>query len=331
MKVLLVGDAARQAERLSRLLDDGTEVVALPREAAHAADLDGRIDPADVVVSLRFARPAGRMPRFALLHLPGAGLDGVDLGALHPATAVCNVYEHEGPIAEYVMWAMLQHVLRPERMRFAAGAWSDAHRSRVPHGELAGRTVGLFGFGRIGRAIAVRAQAFGMRVATLDRPSVGGPEAPVDLRIPDADLSALLRESDFVVLCAPLDDSTRGRFGDAEFAAMRRDAVLVNVARAEIVQQAALHAALVGGRIGGAVLDVWYAYPAGADDRVAPSTLPIADLPNVVATAHSSAWTDALPERRWRVIADNVRRLRDGRALENLVRAPRPDPIGARA
>lgn len=323
MKVLLVGDAARQAHRLRALLDDGTEVVALPREAGQSADFDGDVGPGDVVVSLRFVRPAGRMPRFALLHLPGAGLDGVDLDALDPATAVCNVYEHEGPIAEYVLWAMLQHALRPDRMRFASAGWSDAHRSRVPHGELAGRTVGLFGFGRIGRAIAVRARAFGMRVATLDRPSLAGADAPVDLRVPADDLPALLAASDFVVLCAPLDATTRGRFGDAEFAAMRRDAVLVNVARAEIVQEAALHAALVDGRIAGAVLDVWYAYPAGADDRVTPSTLPIANLPNVVATAHSSAWTDALPARRWRVIADNVRRLRDGRPLVNLVRGPR--------
>jgi phosphoglycerate dehydrogenase-like enzyme len=330
VKVLLLGDAGRQAERLSRLLADGTEVVVLPREAMRAGEHDGRIAEDDVVVSLRFSRPAGRMPRFALLQVPGAGLDGVELDALPPSTAVCNVFEHETPIAEYVMWALLRHVLQPERMAFSAGSWSDAYRARVPHGELAGRTVGLFGFGRIGRAIAVRARAFGMRVATLDR-SIGDAAGLVDLRVPADDLPALLRESDYLVLCAPLTDATRGRFGDAELRTMKRDAVLVNVSRAELVQEAALYRALADGSIGGAVLDVWYAYPAGTEDRVEPSTLPLPGLPNVVATAHSSAWTHALPERRYRLIADNVRRLREGRPLLNLVRAPRTDFTGARA
>lgn len=322
MKVLLLGDAGRHAERLARLLDDGTPVVALPREAVRSPDFDDRIDARDVVVSLRFARPAGRMPDFALLHVPGAGLDGISLDALHPGTAVCNVYEHEGPIAEYVMWALLRHALQPERMGFTAASWSDTYRSRAPHDELAGRTVGLFGFGRIGRAIAERARAFGMRVATLDRPSLGDAAALVDLRVPDSDLPALLRESDYLVLCAPLTDATRARFGAAEFAAMRPGSVLVNVSRAELVDEAALYDALADRRIAGAVLDVWYAYPGGTDDQVAPSRLPLLELPNVIGTAHSSAWTHALPERRYRTIAENVRRLRDGRPLLNLVRAP---------
>jgi phosphoglycerate dehydrogenase-like enzyme len=115
----------------------------------------------------------------------------------------------------------------------------------------------------------------------------------------------------------------------AELAAMKRDAVLINVSRAELVDEAALYRALSGGTIGGAVLDVWYGYPKGSDDRVAPSTLPLLDLPNVVATAHSSAWTEALPGRRYAVIADNLKRLREGRPLVNEVRAARTAPNGA--
>lgn len=330
MRVFLLGDAGRQAARLSAMLGGGIEVVALPREATASADRDGDIGPSDVVVSLRFSRPGTTAPRFALLQVPGAGLDGIDFDCLHPATAVCNVFEHEGPIAEYVLWALLERELRPERMRFTAETWSDVYRARPPHGELGGRTIGILGFGRIGRAIAVRARAFGMRVATLDR-SLPADEPLVDLRVPRDDLDALLRESDYLVLCAPLTDATRGMIGAAQLAAMKRDAVLVNVSRAELVDEDALHRALADGTLGGAVLDVWYAYPKGTDDRVAPSRRPLLELPTVLATAHSSAWTHALPERRYRVIADNILRLRDGRPLVNEVRAARTGIDGAPA
>ena len=327
MKVFLLGDAGRQAQRLTGLLGESFEVEALPREANLSDRWDAGIGPNDVLVSLRFSRPGARAPRFALLHVPGAGLDGIDLTCLDPATAVCNVYEHEGPIAEYVLWAMLNHELRPERMAFTARTWSDVYRSRPLHGELAGRTVGIFGFGRIGRAIAVRARAFGMRIAILDQ--FAGEVAPLfDLRVPSEDLPALLRESDYLVLCAPLDDSTRGRFGQAELAAMKRDAVLINVSRAELVQEEALYRALSEGVIGGAVLDVWYGYPKGSDDHVAPSTRPLLDLPNVLATAHSSAWTASLLARRYALIADNIKRLRDRRPLINEVRAAGTTPNG---
>jgi len=328
MKVFLLGDAGRQAQRLTDLLGDGFAVETLPREATVSERWDAAIGPNDAVVSLRFSRPGAVAPRFALLHVPGAGLDGIDLTCLDPGTAVCNVYEHEGPIAEYVLWAMLSHELCPERMAFTASNWSDVYRSRPPHGELAGRTVGIFGFGRIGRAIAIRARAFGMRVAVID-PFVGDLAPLFDLRVPSDDLPALLRESDYVVLAAPLDDSSRGRFGKTEFAAMKRDAVLINVSRAELVQEEALYRALSEGAIGGAVLDVWYGYPKGSDDHVAPSTQPLLELPNVVATPHSSAWTRALPARRYAVIADNLKRLRDGRPLVNEVRPARRSSSGA--
>jgi phosphoglycerate dehydrogenase-like enzyme len=328
MKVLLLGDAGRQADRLSGLLGPHIDVVALPREATSTNRFDAQIGPDDAVVSLRFSRGGGAAPRFALLHVPGAGLDGIDFASLDADTAVCNVFEHEGPIAEYVLWAMLRHALRPERMAFTAESWSDVYRARPPHAELAGRCVGIFGFGRIGRAIAVRARAFGMRVATLDR-SLGDATDLVDVRVPRDDLPALTRACDYLVLCAPLNDTTRGCLGAAELAAMKRGAVLINVSRAELVDEGALYRALADGTIGGAVLDVWYGYPSGTDDRVAPATQPFLDLPNVVATAHSSAWTHALPERRYRVIADNVLRLRAGTPLVNEVRPARAATHGA--
>ena len=323
MKVVLIGDAARQQGVLASLVPDLT-IVTLPREAGNSAEFDSSIATDDVVVSIRFKRPNGA-PRFALLHVPGAGLDGIDLAALQPGCRVCNVFEHEIPIAEYALHAMLGWELQPEAMRFTAKGWGEAHRNRKPHGELAGKTLGIIGFGRIGRAVAERARACGMRIATLDR-SIGQYAALVDERIAPDGLHRLLGMSDYVVLACPLTKSTRGLIGKAELAAMRDTGVLINVSRAEIADEAALYQALAEQKIGGAILDVWYRYPAGADDNPEPSAFPFLDLPNVVATPHSSAWTTALPGRRYRIIAENIRRLSAGEPLLNQV-WPEPHTI----
>ena len=319
MRVHLIGDAGRQKDVIAPLLPpavSGIEI--LPREAASSDAFDGRIGADDVVITLRLKR-SGQAPAFRLLHVPGAGLDGIDFDRLAPSCRVCNVFEHEVPIAEYVLGSMLNWRLGLDRMRFTAAGWGDAHRGRVPHGELAGSTVGIVGFGRIGREVARRAQAFGMRVATLDRRLSKVDGALVDERIPAGDLPRLLGLSDFVVLACPLNDATRGMIDREALAAMKPSGVLVNVSRAEIADETALYEALRDRVIAGAVLDVWYRYPAGADDNPEPSKFPFLDLPNVVATPHASAWTENLPGRRYRIIAENIRRLAAGEPLLNQV------------
>ena len=100
--------------------------------------------------------------------------------------------------------------------------------------------------------------------------------------------------------------------------------MLINISRAPIVDEEALYDVLSRRTIGGAVLDVWYGYPAGADDQVAPASFRFEGLSNAVCTPHSSAWTSRLPERRYAFIAQNIDRLVAGEPLLNLVRAPAP-------
>ena len=127
--------------------------------------------------------------------------------------------------------------------------------------ELAGRTFGVFGFGRIGRAAARRARAFGMEVLYCSR-SAAPPALAAELGARRVDLATLLGESDVVSLHAPLTDATRHRFGAAELAAMKPGAILVNTARGPLVDEAALVDALAAGRLGGAGLDVYEHEPA---------------------------------------------------------------------
>lgn len=326
MRIFMIGEAANHAEKLAGALRAPCPIVPLPREAAFDAAADAEIGPEDVVISLRFQRPAGAAPAFRLLHVPGAGLDGIALDRLHPGTAVCNVFEHEIPIAEFVLACILERAidLQGMRARFDPDRWAETYRNRVPHDEIHGSTMGLIGFGRIGRAIAARARAFGLRILAVD--AARGDPGPADAVLPPERLDEVLAAADWLVIACPLTAQTRGLIDARALAAMKPGAVLINISRAEIADQADLYAALRDGTIGGAVLDVWYRYPQASDDAASPADFPFQDLPGVVCTPHSSAWTRDLPHRRYGAIAANIDRLRRGEALSNLVRAPAAAP-----
>lgn len=319
MKVYLLGDAVHQRERLSKLLAIPHEIVCVPDREPLG---DGPLE-ADVVISMRFDRRDAEQFRCRLLHLPGAGADGIEFSALPDGCWVCNVYEHEGPIAEYVLLAMLELEIRLFQMslEFTPETWARVYRARRPHGELAGKRVGIIGFGHIGREIARRAKPFGMRVAAVTRTPLAK-DAEADWFGSIEALPELLAQSDFVVVACPLNDQTHGLIGAEQLRRMKPSAFLINVARAEIVVEEDLYQALAGRTIAGAALDVWYRYPDNGAVRVAPSRYPFHELPSVICTPHSSAWTDELFERRCRVIARNIERLESGEALQNVIRSP---------
>jgi phosphoglycerate dehydrogenase-like enzyme len=320
MKVFMVGEAGRYAEIMRRALPasirDALDAIGLPREAAHSDAHDGEIRPGDIVVSLRLRRDGRGLPPMRLLHVPGAGLDGIDLEALAPTTTVCNVFEHEGPIAEFVLASVLEWEIGLAALRasFTPERWSSLYRARSPHGEIRGKTLGILGFGQIGRAIAERARPFGMRLLALDPAGGAGEEI-----LPPARLPTLLERADYVVAACPLTDETRGMIDRDAIERMKPSAVLVNVSRAEIVEEAALYAALREQRIRGASLDVWYRYPSGGEDEVEPAAYPFHALPNVICTPHSAAWTHELMERRYAVIAANIAAIVLGGPLQNVV------------
>ena len=324
MRIALWDIAATQRKRLEALLPDD-EFVEVAADPPQPVDLD-------VVIASRFAAKDTNRARFRLLQLPGAGTDKIDFSAVPGEPWVCNAFEHETPIAEYVFAAILDHTLRFHALSEEIGrnGWAGAYFNRVPHGEVSGSTLGLVGFGHISQAIARRAKAFDMRVVAVAATRRDGGRVPNVDWIGTADrLPELLEQSDFVVLACPLNNSTRGMIGARELGRMKPTALLVNIARAEIVVEKDLFDALSGGAIGGAVIDTWYRYPTSVDDRVEPANFPFAGLANVRMTAHSAGWTDGVWDRRTRVFADNIMRLREGRPLVNVVRAPAADALRA--
>jgi phosphoglycerate dehydrogenase-like enzyme len=277
---------------------------------------------ADAMVSMSWKGKVPPAPDLKLLQLPGAGTDDVDFTLLAPATAVCNCFEHEIGIAEYALAAMLEWTIGMRRMDagMRRGDWTGSYLCGPLHGELHGKTLGILGYGRIGREVARRALAFGMEVRACSR------TPKVDDLIGRVDgveaLHGMLQGADFLVVAAPLTERTRGLIDAAALAAMKASAVVINVSRGAVIDERALYDALRSRRISGAVIDVWYRYPAKGQCTASPATLPFHELDNIVMTPHASAWTEGLLPRRNRAIADNLNRLARGAPLVNVVRAP---------
>lgn len=313
--------AVHHVERLrAKLRSPWNLVTYMPDEPR--AKLEAAMAKATALVSFRFGRMFPVGPSLRLVQIPAGGYDTIELNALPPGCALCNVYEHEIGIAEYVFMGMLEFVIQRRAMEtaFRRHEWPDgAALFGRTHGELFGKTIGLIGFGHIGAAIAERARAFGMRVMTATR-TPAKTTAAADWAAGMERLGELLGTADFVIVCCPLTAETRGLLGAAELALLKPTAVLINIARGEIIDEQALYATLRDRRIAGAVIDVWYRYPKADAPRMAPSRFPFHELDNVIMTPHASCWTDALFERRWTVIAENLDRLVDGRPLRNVIR-----------
>jgi phosphoglycerate dehydrogenase-like enzyme len=193
-----------------------------------------------------------------------------------------------------------------------------AGRPGALRSELGSQTIGLLGFGHIGKAIAAQAKAFGMRVVVANRSAVPRSEL-VDASYGLDRLQSFMGSADAIVVSLPLSGETEGIVGAPELAAMRPDAIIINVGRGPVINEQALFDALKQRRIGGAVIDTWYNYPAPDKPQTQPGTLPFNELTDLVMTPHMSGWTTGTVLRRQQTIAENIRRLSANEALLNVV------------
>jgi (S)-sulfolactate dehydrogenase len=266
--------------------------------AAEAAEADALIVRNRTQV--RGALLAGA-PRLRVVGRLGVGLDNIDLPgceargiAVIPATGA-----NAQAVAEYVIGTALLLLRGAYRStgEVAAGKWPRAALSSGR--EIAGKALGIVGFGDIGRRVARLGRALGMEAAAHD---VALPaSAPVwrDEQVEPRDLDALLGASDVVTLHVPLVAATRNLIDGRRLAAMRRGAILVNTARGGVVDEAALGAALASGHLGGAALDVFEQEPL-------PAGSPLANAPNLVLTPHVAGLTQEANARVSTMIAERV-------------------------
>jgi len=282
-KVVLTDYVWESLDVERRTLEDVAELVALkatrPEEfLPEAADCDGLLTTYAGPIT---AEVMARMPRCKIIARYGIGVDTIDLEAAtaagiivtnNPTYCIDEVAEH----ALALLLACARKVVLYDRL-VRAGRWE------VPPGKpifrLAGRTLGLVGFGNIGRAVARRAAALGLRILYHDPFVEPGRAGAPGERVALADL---LRAADFVSLHAPLTRETRGLIGDEAFALMKPTAWLINCARGPIVDTAALVRALDAGRLAGCALDT-------TDPEPLPDAHPLRGRDNVILTPHA-AW-----------------------------------------
>lgn len=231
----------------------------------------------------------------------GVGLDNIDVAAcaargmqVIPATGANAL-----SVAEYVVTSalMLLRGAYQATPAVASGAWP---RNALSNGrEIAGKTLGLVGFGSIGQLTAGLARGLGMQVIACDAVMGAGHPAFAAAGVRCVSLDDLVATADVVSLHVPLDDGTRGMFGATRLAAMKRGAVLVNSARGGIVDEPALCAALRNGHLGGAAIDVFASEPLAASAH-------FVDCPNLLLTPHVAGVCAESNERVSFLIADKL-------------------------
>ncbi|MFO0995429.1 MAG: 2-hydroxyacid dehydrogenase [Alphaproteobacteria bacterium] len=318
--VLWGGAALPYAEGLAQALETSWSIapVAANAEARTVAEAFGA---ATALITTHLDASLPSAPRLRLVQVPAAGYDGIALAALPKGVTLCNCFEHEPAVAEYAMLAMLEWCVRlgDADRAVRAGDWTRAARfGAAPNAELHGRTVAIVGLGRIGRAVARRAKAFGMRVLAANR-TVRAGNAEVDELRGLESLAATLADADFVIVACALTPETTGLIGKAALAAMKPSAVIINVARGAVIDEEALWDALVKKRIGGAVIDTWWRYPTAARTDYADWLHRWDRLDNVILSPHLAGWSHGTAARRTIAMARNLDRLQRGQPLENVV------------
>ncbi len=280
-------------------------------------DLAERLGDYDAVIVRSATKLTGelieRAGRLKVIGRAGVGVDNVDVvAATRHGIVVANAPESTVVSAAEHTIGLLVALARNIPQAHAAlkqGRWERAEHGGV---ELAGKTLGVLGFGRIGQQVARRAAGLGMRVVAYD-PFVARDryrELAVE-RLESAD--ELLAACEFVSLHLPLTAETRGSIGRAAFARMRDGVRIVNAARGELIDEEALVEALHSGKVAGAALDVFSAEP---------YTGPLLELPNVVVTPHLAASTGEAQDRAGVIVAEQVAAALEGGVVTNAVNIP---------
>jgi phosphoglycerate dehydrogenase-like enzyme len=245
-----------------------------------------------------------------LIQVLSAGYDGIDIERLRKlGIPLCNNGgANSYAVAEHAIMLMLAACRQlPElEQLMRAGKWKSNRFGEEEEHEIAGKTIGIIGLGMIGKTLARRLAGFEVNLLYTDpvRPS---PEEAARLNVAYREFDDLLRESDIVTLHAPADRTTYRMICERTLALMKRDAILINCARGELVDEAALYTALKDGRIAAAGLDTFDPEPPRPDN-------PLLKLPNVVLTPHAAGPTWESWPKRWANSYANVERVARGEA-----------------
>jgi D-3-phosphoglycerate dehydrogenase len=279
-------------------------------------DSEASLDDADALIVRSATKVTAELiasaPKLRVIGRAGVGVDNVDVdAATRRGIVVANAPESNVVSAAEHTVGLLVALARNIPQAHAAlreGRWE---RSKWGGVELADKTLGVLGFGRIGRQVARRAIGLQMKVVAYD-PYVGI-ERFRELGVERAEFDEVLAQSDFITLHLPLNDETRGAIGADAITKMREGARIVNAARGELIDEAALIAALEDGTLAGAAIDVYAKEPYDG---------PLLQAPNVVLTPHLAASTEEAQDRAGVIVAEQVAAALEGKLVTNAVNIP---------
>ncbi len=291
-----------------------------------------KLQKADVVITMSWGKTMWggtdnlKIPKaenLKLIHLPGAGTDAINFSELPKNCKVCNVYEHEIPIAEYCLANILNWEMNlvQKLNRFKNLDWSDCMIFDGPtHSELFQKNIGILGYGKIGKEIAKRIKPFGTSLVGYTRSFKKRDKYLNNLYL-SKDLKKTVNKLDYLIISCPLTNKTKDMINANIFKSMKKNAVIINIARGGIINESDLYNALKKKLIGGAIIDTWFRYPQSKEQNgFKPSKFLFNKMKNVVMSPHISAWSENMIERRSKVISNNINRLYTKKSLINVVK-----------
>jgi phosphoglycerate dehydrogenase-like enzyme len=310
MKMLVSSPFQRDPDRLAKIEREHGIQFVVPQQGQSSASLIGDVD---AVYGMLTGEDFPNARNLRWVQSPSAGVEWMWRvpGLQDSDVIVTNMRgAHAATIAEHTFAMLLTHTraLRGYEEHQREHKWG---RGDLQMSGLKGRTMGIIGFGNIGRAIARRATGFEMRVLAVDI-DPGPPGEGVEKVWPLDRLNDLCREADVLVISAPMTPTSRDMVKAEQIRNLKRGSYILQMSRGAIVNEAALVDALEEGHLGGAGLDVTGTEPLPVGD-------PLWTAPNLIVTPHSSASSQLTTELAWSILAENVGRFVRGEGLMNLV------------
>jgi D-2-hydroxyacid dehydrogenase (NADP+) len=298
-------------------------------------DLRTAVREAEILYTWRVPKEVPAMtPGLRWIQLVSAGVDHIRSLPVWESSITVTAAQgmHTVPMAEHCMSLLLALTRQVPALVRSQDQQEWIHNERgLRFGELRGKTLGIVGWGKIGDGVAHLARAFGMRIvgtrwsvmipsevprsgifAYADEPWLEPVESPPDIVFPSAQLHEVLGQSDVLVVILPLTSETEGSFGEAEFRAMKRRALFLNIGRGRVVREEALVASLQSGHLAGAGIDVFTQEPLSRNS-------PLWSMPNVLISPHLGGVSDMTRDRVARFFAVNLTRYLEAQPLLNEV------------
>jgi phosphoglycerate dehydrogenase-like enzyme len=299
-------------KQLERLPDSARVIATADEEHAIQSAVEADVVVCDMGKAALLKKILPHSKKLRWIHSVSAGVESLLFPEMleHPATLTNGRGAYKRSLAEFVIAGAMYFAKNMPRLLAdqRAHKWEQFYME-----ELFGTTMGIVGYGEIGRAAAEKAKAFGMKVLVLRRrPELSSSDPLVDRVYTHPELREMLALCDYIVAAAPNAPGTHGLIGEAEFAVMKPNAVIMNVGRGPVIEEKAMVAALSSGKIRGAALDVY-------DQEPLPAGHPLFDLPNVLLCPHSADRVEGWLETAMDLFLTNYDRFEKGEELMNVV------------